>query len=190
MAPTRSLLTLILSVSTLSACSNQPEPIKPIQLYSNKETVQMSYCAELADMAYLVASQKLQEQPKQSQIDRFSNGTTAQIKLNLVEDVYAHDFTSAWDYSVDLFDQCALKVANVPAERLNIASYCAQKSLVAGGAYVLKQSGSPKLDAYIMFASYKTTKPYEVIDAVYAKSSSHDAVAKKTWDSCIDILAE
>ncbi|KKD60980.1 hypothetical protein RN22_08005 [Grimontia sp. AD028] len=190
MAPTRSLLTLILSVSTLSACTNQPEPIKPIQLYSNKETVQMSYCAELADMAYLVASQKLQDQPKQSQIDRFASGTAAQIKLNLVEDVYAADFTSAWNYSVDLFDQCAVKVANIPAERLNVASFCAQKSLVAGGAYDLKQAGAPKLDAYMVFASYKATKPYEVIDAVYKKSSSHDAVTKKTWDSCIDILAE
>ncbi|WP_407334080.1 hypothetical protein [Enterovibrio sp. 27052020O] len=191
MVPTRLLFGYVLFAMSLIGCSSQPEPLKTIQLYSKKEVIQLAYCTELADNAYFIASEKLKQRPKQVLIERYASDPSAQIKVNAVERIYNTDFDSAWNYAVNLFSQCALKVAEIAPQRQEIARFCAQKAIVAGGAYDLKQRGTPKLDAYIAFASYKQTRPYEVIDAVYDSSAkSHLNTSQNTWDQCIDVMSE
>ncbi len=191
MVPTRFFFGYLLAAISLVGCATQPEPVKTIQLYSNKEVIQLSYCTELADTAYFIASEKLKQRPKQALIERYATEASSKIKINAVQRIYSTDFDSAWNYSVNLFGECAQKVAEIPSQRLDIASFCAQKAVVAGGAYDFKQSGAPKLDAYMAFASYKPTRPYEVIDAVYdSRSTSHLNVSQNTWDHCIDVMSE
>lgn len=180
----------ILMVATLSACSSQPSPSNPLVLYDKKEAVQLSYCAELADNTYYVAVEKLRGVPKQQLIARFARGPSAKILTNLIDDAYRTDIDSSWDYAVTLFNQCAVKVANVPQPRLDFARLCAQKSLVAAGAYEDKFRGKPKVEAYTTYASYPSLKPYEVIDWVYASDDTHTALSKLTWKRCMDVVSE
>ncbi|WP_028022004.1 hypothetical protein [Enterovibrio calviensis] len=190
MSPTRlTLATLLLSMS-LVACTTAPKPVKPIQLYSKKEVIQLSYCSELADTAYYIASAKLKGRSKQALINEFTQGQTAQIDINAVQRIYSTDVDNAMDYAINLFEQCAVKVVNVSPTRIKIANYCAQKSIVASGAYALKQSGAPKMDAYLEFASYKPTRPYEVIDSIYDNNSRHQNPSEGVWNACIDVMSE
>ncbi|MDD1793679.1 hypothetical protein L4D06_13730 [Enterovibrio makurazakiensis] len=190
MSPTRlTLATLLLSIN-LVACTTAPKPVKPIQLYSKKEVIQLSYCSELADTAYYIASAKLNDRPKQELINHFTTGATAQIDINAVERIYSISVDSAMDYATDLFEQCALKVVNVSPTRIKVANFCAQKSIVASGTYELKQSGAPKMDAYLAFASYKPTRPYEVIDSIYDNTSKAQNPSEGVWDACIDVMSE
>ncbi|MBV7296302.1 hypothetical protein [Enterovibrio paralichthyis] len=188
MAPSH-LLAGSLLVTTLTACTSYPDTVNPLVLYNKKEAIQMSYCAELADNAYYVGNEKLRDVPKQRVISGFARGASAKIRINLIEDVYQASFENSWDYAVALFNQCAIKVANVQPSRLEVANLCAQKSLIASGAHDDKSRGIPKLDAYITYAPVKAAKPYEVVDWVYASTDSHEKVTQTTWERCIEVVS-
>ncbi|PKF48787.1 hypothetical protein [Enterovibrio nigricans] len=189
MNATRCLIGVI-SLTQISACTIQTTPTKPLLLYNAKEAVKLSYCDDLANTAYQVSNDKLNGVSKQTQFAAISGDDSAQIKGALIDDIYRGDIKSSWQYSTNVFSECAQKVADIPTDRVEIASLCAQKSLVARGAADMYQSGKVILDTYTAFAPYKTVRPFTVIEDVYDEGLSRAQASKQAWQECMGVVSD
>ncbi|MDD1780271.1 hypothetical protein LRP49_03565 [Enterovibrio sp. ZSDZ35] len=178
------------SFTLISACTIQSDPSKPLLIYNAKEAVKLSYCDDLANTAYIISTNKTNGVSKQTQFVALSGDGSAEIKGALIDDIYRDEIKSSWDYSTDVFLQCALKVADIPDDRIEVASLCAQKSLVARGAGDMYEAGQAKLDAYTAYAAYKTVRPFVVVDEVYDEGLNGAEASQLAWKECLGVVSD
>jgi hypothetical protein len=97
--------------------------------------------------------------------------------------------STAWDYSVGFFSECAREIAGVSPDRVKLASYCMQNQLMAEVAYQYKASGKPKEQAYAHFAQFKSSTPKSIVDLVYASAKERVAMRMEVWSTCMAELS-
>lgn len=170
-----------------SACTSPAAPAK--QYYSDDEKGQLTFCIGMADTIKYTATKKLNGTPKQNMVDFYSaNEKNSKLNLAMVERVYNAEFTSAWDYSVAFFNECANNMAGVDSERVKFASYCAQNSMIAATAHAFKKSGATKEKAYKYFQKFNSEAPNKIIDKVYTKSMTRVEAKLDAWNTCMSRL--
>ncbi|KXF80843.1 hypothetical protein [Enterovibrio coralii] len=179
-----------LSVALMSACTIQTDPAKPLLIYTAKQAVKLSYCDDLANTAYQIAEEKRGGATKQSLFTAITNDSSAEIKAALVDDIYRSDLESSWAYATNVFSECATKVADIPSDNIEVASLCAQKSLVALGAGEMFQRNEAKVDAYTAFAPYKSVRPFVVVDKVYEERLNSQQASDWAWDYCMSTVSD
>ncbi len=174
---------LLVSLALMAGCaSNNAGTQRP---YTKQETSQMTLCTGLSDTAMHIATKKLQGASR-SELEQFYRPKQfSQLNLAAVEKVYAADFTSAWDYTVSFFNECAQNMASVPASRVNLAAYCMQSGLIADFAYSFRSSGAPRESAYAYFAKFPRETTQEIVDRVYAGSLSRAETKLDEWNTCM-----
>jgi hypothetical protein len=176
-------LLLIVSMTLLTGCATSN--VAPQKHYSKHEHGRLTYCNAMADTAMYVARSKLSGAPMEQMKSYYSSKANSRLHLATVEKVYAESFTSAWDYTVSFFKECAQEVANVPASRVNMAAYCMQNGLIADVAHAYKSSGAPREKAYAHFAQFNSKTPKSIVDWVYASSQGRVEMKLEVWNTCM-----
>lgn len=174
---------MVVLVTGLSGCATT-QPHKH-QYYTHAEVIKMTYCFGLTDTTMYVATQKLKHRPKLQLLDYYESRPNAKLNIAMVNKVYADHFTHAWDYTVNFFNECAARMADVAANRVGFASYCEQNTLIADLAYGYKHYGYPKQQAYQQFAVFKSKTPKRIVDQVYASNKSRAEIKLGVWNSCM-----
>lgn len=172
----------------MSACAtsnNAANETGPGKVYTHEEYSKMTYCVGMADTAMYVATNKLKGTSMQQMRDYYASKPNSRLPIATVEKVYGDTFSSAWDYTVSFFNECAQNLASVPASRVNLASYCNQNALIAGVAHAYKTSGAPKERAYAAFAAFKSSTPNSVVDKVYASAKNRAEIKLEIWNACM-----
>lgn len=177
------LTILLLCFIGLDGCAAKQPPMHPY--YSHTEFLKMTYCFGMSDTTMHVAIQKLKHRPKKKLIDYYSSRPNAELNLAIVKKVYKDHFTSAWDYTVHVFNACALHLAGVSANRVGFASYCEQNTLIADAAYGYRKYGYSKQKVYKQFAQFKSKAPQRIVDRVYASHESRAAIKMQVWQTCM-----
>ena len=148
-----SLIMTVLTVILLSACATQKS--EPKKTYTHKEFINMTLCVGMSDTARYVATKKSEGTPIAQMKSFYANKEGASLNFATVDKVYADKVPGVWEYSVSFFKECALNLANVPANRVNFAAYCLQRSMIADAAYGYKVAGSSKQAAQQALSGFK-----------------------------------
>ncbi len=185
------LLSLFL-VLTLTGCASQSPstplvPSKP-KPYTQTEKQEMTPCVYIADTARGLATQRLQGIPIQDIKLESTNPAEQKFLDATLHKVYHDRFTSAWDYSIAFFGECAKNLAGINPERADLAAYCFQNQLIAEVASDYKSKGKPRQLAYEHFAQLRSKAPNAIIDQVYASGRSLTQIKLDVWDGCMQKL--
>lgn len=167
----------------ITSCSNPPAPVK--SYYSNSQYSRLTYCFGMTDTVMYVAREKLKQRPSVQLIDYYESRPNAKLNIDIVNKVYADHFTNAWNYTLHTFDNCAQQFANVPDERVGLASTCEQQTLIAGVAYAYKKYNYPRQQAYKHFSALKGKMPNKIVDLVYNSSESRARLKLGIWNACM-----
>jgi hypothetical protein len=149
----------------------------------------MTTCFGMSDTAMYIADQKLRGVPIDKVKQFYASRDHARLTVPLVEKVYGDPFTSAWDYTVAFFRECAHNMASVPRDRVGMASYCLQNGMIAGIAQTYRASGAPKANAYAYFAKFESETPRAIVDRVYAGSKGRAETKLDEWNSCMSLIS-
>ena len=184
----RSGLIALLMIAFLTGCA--AKPVAPEKLYTQQEYKQMTYCVGMSDTSRYVASRKLDGKSREEMREFFANKEYTKLNLATVDKVYAESFTSAWDYTISFFKECADNLAKVPVDRINMGSYCLQNSMIADVAHSFMSADAPREKAYTYFSKFKSKAPNLIIDKVYASSKSRQEIKLEVWSACMSVLTE
>ena len=113
----------------------------------------------------------------------------ARLNVATVDKVFGEQVSTAWDYAVGFFGECAREMAGVSPDRVQLASYCMQNQLMAEVAFQYKVSGKPKEQAYAHFVQFKSSTPKSIVDLVYASTKERAAVRMEVWNTCMADLS-
>jgi hypothetical protein len=171
--------------------SKASAPPKVSDDYSREENKWLTYCVALTDTSWSIASQKLSGVDRETVRAYYATKTKEQsAKQNMelynaaIEKTYAEPFSNSWDYSVSFFRECALNMAQVKAERSNLAAYCMQNAMLAELAHGAKEAGETKEKAYAA-SPLKGNSPKAVYDNVYAKNQTRVDAMLGAWNACM-----
>ncbi|QID19292.1 hypothetical protein G3580_17720 [Nitrogeniibacter mangrovi] len=153
--------------------------------YTENEYTQMTACVGLADAAMHTAIRKRSGMELDDAKNIYRSRPHPDEHMAIVEQVYADTVGNVWDYTVRQFQQCSALQAQVPPERLQLASYCMQRQMIGDLTYSFKASGRPISDAYGYFAKFTSPVVKQIIDAVYATDAAKDEVKTQLWTSCM-----
>ena len=179
---TRHLL-YVVCIALMTACASQNTSQQ--STYTAREYGDMTLCVGMSDTAMYVASKKLAGTPIEEMNDYYRSHANARLNLATVEKVYAESFTSEWDYTLSFFNECALNLANVPADRVGMAGYCMQNGMISDMAYAFKKSGATKQDTHSYFEAFKSEMVNSIVDKVYASSNNRAEMKLDVWNSCM-----
>jgi len=183
----RYLIIPVMVFALQTACTSPGEPAK--KYYSENEKAQLTFCVGMSDTIKYTATKKLNGAPKKQMVDFYSaNQKNSKLNLAMVERVYNANFTSAWDYTIAFFSECANNMAGVNSERINFASYCVQNGMIAETAHAFKKSGAAKEKAYDYFKKFKSETPNKIIDNVYSKTMTRVETKLDAWKTCMSRL--
>lgn len=174
----------------ITACTTTSNHEKVRKIYTADEAKRMTMCVGIADSARYIATEKTKGVPLTTVKAHYAGKTYEKINLALADKVYEEQFTSIWDYSVGVFDECAANLAKVSKARVRQADSCMQALLVADVAYGYKVQGASKDKAYAHFAKYNGDAANKIIDTVYASSKSRGRIKLDLWKKCIQIFSE
>jgi hypothetical protein len=167
------------------------EPSKPslAKTYTAKEREKLTFCIGLSETARRVAAERLRGSPIEDVKKFYEGKPNARLNLATVDKVFGENVSTAWDYAVGFFGECAREMADVSPERVKLASYCMQNQLMAEVAYQYKASGKPKEQAYAHFVQFKSSTPKSIVDLVYASAKERVAVRMEVWNTCMAELS-
>jgi len=154
-------------------------------LYTQAEYARMSNCVELADIALHSSIRKRGGASLDAAKRIYRTQPDPEMRMAIVDKVYSDDVRNAWDYTVRHFQRCAVGTAQVPQERLQMASYCMQRQMIGDLSYSFKANERPISDAYAYFANFKSPVVKQIIDAVYATDASKEEVKSQLWTGCM-----
>jgi hypothetical protein len=182
----------IVAAALLAGCATgSVEPQKPRpKHYTKQEHGRLTYCVGMADTAQYVATSKLRGAPIERVKSQYDSKPNTRLHLATVDKVYGASFTSAWDYTVSFFKECAQELAHVPASRADMAAYCMQNGMIADVAHTYKNSGAPREKAYTHFAQFGSKTPKSIVDWVYASSKGRAEIKLEVWNTCMSEITE
>ena len=96
----------------------------------------------------------------------------------------ADDFDDVWVYAVDFFQRCAVRLADMPAERLGLARSCMHRQLIGGRAIELKALRRSKSYVNNYFRRIGQSAD-DVVDAAWTSSDSRGDFKLKLWNDCL-----
>jgi hypothetical protein len=149
----------------------------------------MTYCVGLSETARRAATEKLRGTPIDEVKKLYEGKPNARLNIAAVDKVYKEHVSTAWDYAVGFFGECARELAGVSRDRVRLASYCMQNQLIADVAFQYKASGKPKDQAYAQFAQFKSSTPKGIVDLVYDSTKDRAAIRMEVWNSCMADLS-
>jgi len=167
------------------------DPSKPslAKTYTAKERQQLTFCIGISETARRVAAEKLRGSPIEDVKKSYEGKPNARLNVATVDKVFGEEVTTAWDYAVGFFEECAREMAGVSPDRAKFASYCMQNQLMAEVAFQYKTSGKPKEQAYAHFVRFKSSTPKSIVDLVYASIKERAAVRMEVWNTCMAELS-
>jgi hypothetical protein len=180
-------LPLLIAAIFLAGCATSPAA--PKKLYTNQEYKTMTYCVGLSDTAMYVATEKLKRTPMEEVKKFYASKPNAQFNIATVEKVYSENVSSGWDYSVSFFNECAKNMANIPSDRVKLASYCMQNQLIAESAQAYKVTGVSREKAYGYFSKFNSKTPNSIVDRVYASPKNRAEIKLEVWNSCMSEIS-
>jgi hypothetical protein len=170
--------------------ADHPPSMPPLaKTYTEKERGQLTYCIGLCETARRAAAEKLRGTPIEDVKKLYDGKANARLNIATVDKVFSDHVSTAWDYTVSFFSECAREIAGVPSDRAQLASYCMQNQLIADVAFQYKASGKPKEQAYAYFAQFKSSTPKAIVDLVYASTKERAAVRMEVWNTCMAELS-
>ena len=181
---------LTVAIVMATACATPPKQQLRPKIYTDKERKQMTFCIGVTDSVTYIATEKIRGASREKLITHYTGKPYEKMNVALVDKVYNEKFTSAWDYSIEVFGECAENIANVPKTRVRQASYCMQNQLIADVAYAYKKQGAPKEKAYAHFGKYNSDTPKRIVDRVYASTKSRGQIKLDVWNDCISVFSE
>ncbi|WP_230969919.1 hypothetical protein [Nitrogeniibacter aestuarii] len=153
--------------------------------YTQAEYEGMTRCVEMADISMHSAIRKRGGMALTDAKNIYRTQPDPEMRMAIVEQVYGDRIQNTWDYTVRHFQRCAITTAQVPQERLQMASYCMQRQMIGDLSYSFKASERPVSDAYAYFANFKSPVVKQIIDAVYATDVSKEEVKAQLWTGCM-----
>jgi hypothetical protein len=177
--------------STVESTGVEHPPSKPslAKTYTAKERGQMTYCIGLSETARRAATEKLRGTPIDEVKKLYEGRPNARLNVAAVDKVYKERVSTAWDYAVGFFGECAGELAGVSRDRVKLASFCMQNQLIADVAFQSKASGKSKEQAYAQFAQFKSSTPKAIVDLVYDSTKDRAAIRMDVWNSCMADLS-
>ena len=177
--------------STVEPTDAEHPPSKPslAKTYTAKERGQMTYCIGLSETARKAAAEKLRGTSIDEVKKLYEGKPNARLNVAAVDKVYKEHVSTAWDYAVGFFGECARELAGVSRDRVQLASFCMQNQLMADVAFQYKSSGKPKEQAYAHFAQFKSSSPKAIVDLVYDSTKERAAIRMDVWNSCMADLS-
>jgi hypothetical protein len=149
----------------------------------------MTYCIGLSETARRAAAEKLRGTPIDEVKKVYEGKPNARLNVAAVDKVYKEHVSTAWDYAVGFFGECARELAGVSRDRVKLASFCMQNQLIADVAFQYKASGKSKEQAYAQFAQFKSSTPKAIVDLVYDSTKDRAAIRMEAWNSCMADLS-
>ena len=176
----------------LFTSSTRGQNTTPEISYTDKEYTGLLRCHGMTGVAWTNAVQKLNGvslEDAKKHYDGRLEGRMKDLALLVVNQVYKDSFTSAWDYSVSFYGECAQNIADVGKDRSKLANYCMQNSMIGMTAADYRISGQPVENAYQYFGKLGAeATPRAVIDRVYAGSKSRAEAGVDEWQFCMKPL--
>jgi hypothetical protein len=178
-----------LAILVLLASNTWGQNTPPRIDYTEKEYTGLLRCHGMTGVAWTNAVQKLNGvslEDAKKQYDGRLEGRMKDLALLVVNQVYKDSFTSAWDYSVSFYGECAQNIADVGKDRSKVANYCMQNSMIGMTAADYRTSGQPVENAYQGFGKIsEVPTARSIIDRVYAGSKSRAEAGVDEWQSCM-----
>lgn len=171
-------------LTSLAACSSSPKP-QVHSYYTESQFSKLTYCFGMTDTVMYVAREKLKQRPSVQLIDYYEPRPNAKLNIDIVKKVYADHFTSAWDYTLQTFDNCAQHFAGVPEARVGLSSDCEQQTLIADVAYTYRKYNYPRREVYKRFSSLKGKMPDKIVDMVYDSGKNRAQLKLDIWNACM-----
>jgi hypothetical protein len=176
----------IVAMSICAGCVSTPQrPAGNGVSYSNNQVNGLTMCVGLTDTAFSIADRKLRGEAQQTVRESYVSAPNRDLVLPLVEKVYEAQFTHGWDYAVSFYGECALNLAEVPADRTKTPAYCMQNAMIAGIAQTNRNAGTSKEQVIEQFSSFGSDTPRFIINDVYSQSSNRAKTVQDTWNSCM-----
>lgn len=181
-------------LAMLAACATSPTVPPREAVYNGEETRALTVCLAMGHTAATLAQKKLDDLPidaARKLYEATPDEGMKQFQLATVDKVYSETVTNWWDYSLAFFDECALNLAQVPADRVRPANHCLQDSLVADLAYGYRISGTSKDDAaaHLARSGIQGPKSSDLLDRVYAGNEERPVLMLNVWNACIAKLS-
>lgn len=160
--------------------------------YTDKQYTGLLRCHGMTGVAWTFAIQKLNGvslEDAKKQYDGRLEGRMKDLALLVVNQMYKDSFTSAWDYTVSFYGECAQNIADIGKDRSNLANYCMQRSMIGMTAADYRISGQPVENAYRDFGKLGAeATPRAVVDRVYTGSKSRAEAGVDEWQICMKPL--
>jgi hypothetical protein len=174
--------------AVLAACASAPPPpAKSMAQYTRQEASRLAFCMAMTDNVFTIAWWKLAGRPVDDIKMLYASQPESKLTVPLVEKVYEDPFTNRWDYTVAFFSECALNLANVPAPRSDMASYCVQNSMIAAMAREFKDANFTREKAQQQFDKMPATA-HRIVDDVYASTKPRADLVHGVWGKCMEPL--
>ncbi len=173
----------IVFVLSLLACETKKQE-NTLKIFSYKENAQLGFCMALADSAGIVAALKMKGTSKQKVKAMYDNDSSKGLNAGLIDEVYSMNQPNVWDYRVEVFKGCALKVALIGETKIPYAKVCLNRKALGDMAVSYKEKGRPKEEVYAMIPNNAEVKL--IVDDIYANNISHKETMDYLWKPCID----
>ena len=169
--------------------AGQPAPATPAPIYKQRQTVELGLHLAMTRIAEQVAHKKLNHEPLEAVAAEFDR-KNADSELRglvgaLVKKVYEDEFSDAAAYALDFFKESALRLAEVPADRLGPATLCAQNALAADRVFTYRLGGLRKDKVTKLLAEHHMDVPREIIDRVYGAPLEQPGPMLQVWNDCM-----
>jgi hypothetical protein len=170
--PATFLLCLLCACSTAKPVTRPtPAPAAatqaPAPSFTAAEQSRLGFCASLSVNAYVIAGDKLRGDPKELPKQLFGARPSADVLVPLVDPIYGDNVSNAWDYAGVFYQDCAVQLAKLAAERAKLTTPCMYSAVVAATARTAREAGTPKAQVYALFA-YLGAQATKIIDDMYA----------------------
>jgi hypothetical protein len=172
-----------------TAADSQPSKPSLAKTYTAKERDHLTFCIGLSETARRVAVEKLQGASIADVKRSYEGKPSARLNIATVDKVFSEQVSTAWDYAVGFFGECAREMAGVSDDRVKLASYCMQNQLIADVAFQYKASGKPKEQAYAHFVRFQSSTPKSIVDLVYGSTKERAAMRMEVWTTCMATLS-
>lgn len=156
----------------------------PLYGYTADEKKRMTVCVAISDTAMHAAERRKAGKPLNAAIALYAGRRHEALNISTVRQVYADDIDDVWDYSVNFFQRCAVRLADMPAERLGLARSCMRRQLIGGRALELKALRRSKSYANSYFKRVGQSSD-DVVELAWASSDSRGQFKLRLWNDCL-----